>query len=189
MRNLFICMLLICAPSVYSQTSNDSTKKIWATVGIGDYRSGRSEGFGFNISADYLKNNNYWKLRYIYTTEYLLLFNIIGLGPRPREKFNDIGILYGWVTKSKIFRFSIAGGIGILTGTERGALLEAGTFTTHWYNIYEENHIFSPAIPLEVELSLIPFRNLGIGVSGFANLNFENSMVGFTIKIEIGRIR
>jgi hypothetical protein len=182
MRNLLFAVLLISFHPIYSQTSDDSITKFWVTDGVGVYYSSSSEGFGFNVSADYLKNQNYWKLRYIRISEFYIF------GPNPSELFNDIGLLYGRVTKSKIIRLSISGGIGVLAGTMRGAFLHSGT---GWFpsDVYEHKHILTPTIPLELELSLIPIKYIGVGIAGFANLNFENSMVGFMIKIEFGRIR
>ncbi len=188
MKNSILILLLGYSLSGFSQTSADSSKVFWGTFGFAGYHSGSSEGFGFNISTDYLKNKNYWKLRFINVYEFdIEIFS----QTIPDEKFYDIGLLYGRIKKTKFIRLSIAGGLGLFGGVKRGPF-EYSTSSTWGLGskyYYREDHILSPAIPLEVDLNLIPFKYVGIGISGFANLNIENSMVGFTIKLELGRLR
>lgn len=169
---------------------NKKTSYLYGDFGLGSYYASSPEsnkgpaGFAFYLDANFLKNGNNWKLRFIRESE----FNLFG--PEPGEKFYDIGFLYGRVTKSKIVRFSISGGLGIIGGVKRGAFLEKnpGIFGLFGYDSYETEHILAPAIPLEIDLSLIS-KYIGIGLTGYANLNYEKSIAGFIIRLEFGKIR
>jgi len=170
------------------QNENKKIINIYGDFGLGGYYAnspgGASKGlggFGFYIDANFLKNENNWKLRFIRESEFNLL------GPVPGEKFYDIGLLYGRVTKSKIFRLSLSGGLGLLGGVKRGAFLERklGLFG---YDLYEKEHILIPAIPLEIDFSFIS-KYIGIGMTGYANLNHEKSIAGFIFRLELGKIR
>lgn len=183
MKNLFIFIFLISFPSIYCQTSNDNNNnKLWGTLGIGGYYSSSSNGVAFNIGVDYLKNKNYWKLRLIWDDEFAFF------GPNPSEKYYDIGLLYGKFICSKIIRLSVSGGLGVLGGVKRGAFLyrNPGFLGA---DVFEKKLIFSPSVPLEIDLSLVPKKHFGIGITGFANLNFENTLVGIIINLEFGKIR
>ena len=170
------------------QNENKKTTYLYGDFGLGGYYTNSPEGnkkgpagFAFYVDANFLKNENNWKLRLIRESE----FNLFG--PVPDEKFYDIGLLYGRVTKSKIFRLSISGGIGLMGGVKRGAFLSRsqGIFA---YDSYEKEHILAPAIPLEIDLSLIS-KYIGIGLTGYANLNHEKSIAGLIIRLEFGKIR
>lgn len=182
MKNLLIFIFLISFPSIYCQTSNDNNNnKLWGTLGIGGYYLSSSNGLAFNIGGDYLKNKNYWKLRLICDIE----FNIFG--PEPPEQYYDIGLLYGKFINTKIIRLSLSGGLGVLGGVKRGAFLyrNPGFLGS---DFFEKKLIFSPSVPLEIDLSLVPTKHFGIGISGFANLNFENTLVGFIINLKFGKL-
>jgi hypothetical protein len=170
---------------------NKKTINLYGDFGLGGYYANSPEGitkgpagFAFYIDANFLKNENNWKLRFISESE-LNLF-----GPEPGEKFYDIGFLYGRISKSKIIRLSISGGLGLMGGVKRGAFLSTnpGIFGLSAYDSYETEHILAPAIPLEIDLSLIS-KYIGIGLTGYANLNHEKSIAGFIIRLEFGKIR
>jgi hypothetical protein len=182
MKNILIFIFLISFSSIYCQTSNDNNNKLWGALGIGAYHVSSSEGFAFNIGVDNLKNKNLWKLRLICDFE----FNLFG--PEPQEQYYDIGLLCGKFTNTEIIRLSISGGLGVLGGVKRGAFLysKPGLFAA---DVFEKKFVFSPSIPVEIEFNVFPTENFGIGITGFANLNFENALVGFIIKLEFGRIR
>jgi hypothetical protein len=52
---------------------------------------------------------------------------------------------------------------------------------------YERQEI-TIGIPIEVQLFLTA-KVIGIGVYGFANVNFESSFMGFLICLQIGKLR
>jgi hypothetical protein len=172
---------------------NESKKtiNIYGDFGFGGYCTNSSggatnglTGIAIYIDANFLKNENNLKLRFIRESE--LNF----LGPVPGENFYDIGLLYGRVTKSKILRLSISGGLGFLGGVKRGAFLERnqGIFGLFGYDQYEKEHILTPAIPVEIDLSLSS-KHIGIGLTGYANLNQEESIAGFIVRLQLGKIR
>ncbi|MGC1392009.1 MAG: hypothetical protein WA816_13315 [Bacteroidales bacterium] len=169
---------------------NKKTINLYGDFGLGGYYASSPEGnkgaagFVFFADANFLKNGNNWKLRFIRESE----FNLFG--PVPGEKFYDIGFLYGRVSKSKIVRLSISGGLGLIGGVKRGAFLERnpGIYGLFEFDSYKTEHILAPAIPIEIDLSLIS-RYIGIGLTGYANLNHEKSIAGFIIRLEFGKIR
>ena len=182
MKNLLVLVFLVSFPSIYCQTSNENNNNLSGVLGIGGYFSNYSNGLALNIGANYLKNKNYWKLRLIWDYD-INNFNIWGI--KPKEQYYDIGILYGKLFNKKTYRAYISAGLGVLAGVKRGEFLYSSGLMGS--SQYEAEHIFAPAIPLEIGLSSIPKKNIGgIGITGFVNLNIENILVGFIIKLEFG---
>ena len=182
MKVVLFILFLIYAQSLYSQKSNDSTKLIFGTIGAGAFDAENSTGIAGQISLDFQKKHNQWKIRYIGGSE----FNLFG--PSPPESFNDIGVLYGRVANYKNIQFSISGGLGIVTGIMRGAYI---TTPPGWFSSpeYEKRSYFTYGIPLEAEFSYNPLKFLGLGVAVFANINPESSLWGINIMWKVGKVR
>ncbi len=168
------------------------TQLIYIDIGLGGYYKSSSgntvqglSGVALSISANYLKNRNNWKLKFMNECE-LNFF-----GPTPSENIYSVGLLYGRVTNTKIIRFSISVGLGITGGVTRGEYLQSYNGSNGWFSHgnYEKKKILSPSIPLEIDLSFIPSKFLGIGLAGYADINYQMSSAGFTVKLELGRIR
>lgn len=82
-----------------------------------------------------------------------------------------------------MFKTSFSGGIGVLGGKyDVVKLIPPGVMGTTTERITAFN------IPLDLDLSVCT-KWVGFGITGFANLNSKESMTGFIVKLELGKIR
>lgn len=142
-----------------------------------------SEGFEMNT---YSKS-------YIYTVGYYFgeeykLYEVFG--DHPKEKYNQINLLFGKYidTKNGMFRFQYQGGIGLYWGTFRTDEVDRiNTFLFH--NTYFTKEITTIGFPLKIGGRYIPFNFLSIGVDLQSNLNFEKSNIRPMLSVEIGKLK
>ena len=148
----------------------------WFDLGIG----GSNRGVTSQVSFSVQKGIHLITIRHIYNTE----FNIFG--PSPSETVWDISMLYGRSWKSKSAMVSISGGLGLVGGVRRGDYI----CSDGWFSSKYQKCPFSTiGLPLDVQLIWMPFRFLGLGIQGFANLNSEKSFHGLVANLQIGRLR
>ncbi|MDD2565086.1 MAG: hypothetical protein PHU27_12805 [Salinivirgaceae bacterium] len=162
--------------------------KFWFDIGIGNYYTTDSdyEGFSSNVSFNMLNKSLLYKIRYMIHDE-LVIFNVT-----PSEKYQEVGMLIGTGYSVKWFQCFVSGGIGLISGTQRGDILY--TTPSDWFslggtNYYEMDKFITPSIPIELELTLKPIKYMGVGFSLYGNLNLKQSLYGFTIKLGIGKMR
>jgi len=150
---------------------NDSTKiskSYWGSVGIGASSSGFSASFIAN--AELL---NRW----------LISANVQGEGPLfgDGNEVTTFNVLAGKVFKQKFCFLTLSAGLGYISVT----------------NVSNSFNFFSPAVttqrstiglPIVVQGYLVAFQTLGIGLSGYVNLNTIQSTAGINICIALGRL-
>ncbi len=88
--------------------------------------------------------------------------------------FSDVGLLYGRVLSEGSFFASVGAGVAYVEG------LDVGLFG-------DNDELFATiGLPLEVQLFVRPFRFIGVGIYGFANINPEQNFTGATFSVQIG---
>jgi hypothetical protein len=160
----------------YAQDTSSSTREhhYWANMGGGGswVHGGLGEdegGISGGISLSYQTGSNLFSIRGVENEEFKLdLFGYSG----PPEKIWDVGVLYGRIAKASWGLASISGGVGIVGVSDD-----------------EEITSYHLGIPLESQLFWTPISTMGIGIYGFANLNFEKSFVGALACVQIGKLR
>ena len=188
MRNLLTLIFFLSFSVVYSQSIGRHNYN-WVSLGAGLFHESSSTGFsGFSLylSSDnsleriskkddeLKKRNHFLKLRFMGHI-------------RPGDEHNwgqfyDVGILYG-KSYGEVFKASFSGGIGVLGGKyDVVKLIPPGVMGTTTERITAFN------IPLDLSLSVCT-KWVGFGITGFANLNSKESMTGFIVKLELGKIR
>ena len=73
----------------------------------------------------------------------------------------------------------------IVNGVRQGKLIESEWFS----NKYESVLFSSIGIPFEAQAAFTPSAYFGIGITGFANLNREESFYGGLLSLQIGNLR
>jgi hypothetical protein len=184
---LFLLLFLLSFPCIYCQTAV-KRDNLWVSSGLGVSYWKSSSGISLYFSVDGSKDNFFqtinsrpnhysttWKIRLIGVLEFY--------EEETPELFGDFGILNG-ISFGEIFQVYFSGGIGIIGGQVR-------TEDTFPYpsRYYHGKVFFTPGLPIELGVKLIPERFFGVGLGGFANLNFKKSLYGFNISFELGRIR
>lgn len=189
-------IFLLLYSSTYSQNSAGSNN-IWISGGFGFFSAKNVDydtygALSLYCSVNLIKNkitdtinkpvkwNNKWEIRFINHIE--------NIPDDVTLSHYDFGILYGRsCTFNEVLRLNISVGIGVLK-VERWEYFAPGPNPT--YGSLPEIKKYSTAnIPLELELCVIPSKNFGIGIAGFANLNGERNINGILLKIDIGKIR
>ncbi|MGD8778804.1 MAG: hypothetical protein PVH88_07560 [Ignavibacteria bacterium] len=162
---LSVCLLFVLLVSLCSSNFAQSGNFFWVDLGLGG--GSVDEGGSFNFNAAYQFNENLLSLRALMCGK---LFE--------GKCLNDYSLLYGRVLFSSTALFSVGGGIGIVTGKRSKGLFS------------EKKEIKTTiALPLETQLFWRPFRFLGLGLYGFANINSEESFAGGTFSLQVGLLR
>jgi hypothetical protein len=193
MRTALLFLFLMVFSSIYCQTSFKNEHS-WMDCGLGASRFGKREisnnGFSFYFSEVWSidkftestnglgQKNNTWKIRFILHYEN---------GNENDAKWRqDLGFLYG-KTFGNAFQVNISGGIGLFKGKK--TVINYPNPNTHGVPTYSHENYLIPTLPLELGVSLIPFKFFGVGVAGFVNINSLEPIIGFIVKLEMGERR
>lgn len=172
----------------FAQVIDFKNDKYWINAGLGAYYAkDKTDGFTWNIQFNLNPNKTIYKINFLHHQEFSLF------GPDPLENFYHLGMLIGKNYSVKYAQIGFSIGIGATGGVKRGKLLY--TEEPHeWFAIkdprhFENERFFTPSIPLEIDLTLIPVKFLGAGVSVYGDLNFKKPMYGFTVRCGLGQFR
>jgi hypothetical protein len=185
MKSRLFILFLLCSSSVYCQTS-DISRNFWVSGGTGIYKDGLYTGFplyiSLNGSQSKLSDKINHRKRYKATKlEFRLINNTSSLSEDNYENLNEFALLCG-ISFGKALQFSVSGGIGLIKGIKTAGINPPGT------PVYFDEKVFTPGLPLELNLSLRPVRFFGLGLTGFANLNFKAPIYGCILNVELGKL-
>lgn len=174
---------LLFIPLVFSLNSLGQT--------INHYSINPKFGFYSLLFDDYAAGLeiNTTRNKQIYSIDYILFRDNQFLWESdPREKFNQIGIMYGSYLGEKLFRLQFQGGLSGFWGLRRtDELVWSGS---SWGGgTYKGEKFFTIGIPLKLGLKVIPFHFLSFGLDLQANINAKKKIFYPTVSVEIGKIR
>ena len=183
------CMALACALALLllpaeegaqAQVTEQRSSALWVSAGLGATSSGIAGGLGLA----YRTSPHIFSARAVTTGP--LSLDLTGVGVEG-EDVNDFSLLYGRGTGGRGGSASISAGIGLITGTRR--IFRGG------FRVEEERIGPTVGIPIEAQLFWIPGRDaqVGLGLTGLANLNREASFAGALVSFhltpeELGRL-
>ena len=160
----FVCITIISGVWCCGQTNRHSDNEyIWVNLGLGG--SLMVGGLSGGINVSYQSGNHLFSMRGVSNQE-------IAFGGTPEYNY-DIGLLYGLSAKKKYILASISAGL---------SFVGYNTITNF------ERQEYTIGVPIEIQLFLTA-KVIGIGIYGFANLNFNSSFMGFLICLQIGKLR
>ncbi len=141
-----------------------------------------SLGLGFSLSLAYDFAGTFVAARHARTDEFRLF------GPRPTETVSDFGIICGRSFRQGEWYESVGTGLSYVHTVERGGLvgLADGWFSQNQYENVGKDVI---GIPVQVEISLAPWENVGAALIAFANINSAWSVIGLTLNLQFGLLR
>jgi len=148
--------------SEFSPDDNDESL-FWLNGGLGVGASEKREGIALGANFSYQRNQHLFSLR----TALFAEFELFGQG----GGFVDAGLLYGRIAKGDYGFASISGGPGIVHGNPNS------------------EEVTTIGLPLETQLFFTPFSFLGIGFTGFANINPQEPFYGGLVSVQIGKLR
>ena len=97
----------------------------------------------------------------------------------PLESDREVSLLYGLATRSSIWYASAAAGVGVLEGIRRGK--------SQGFLRYEKQSFATVGVPLDCQLFVNAFSFIGVGITGFANINPVKSYAGANLCLQIRR--
>ncbi|MBI2968109.1 MAG: hypothetical protein HYY40_09895 [Bacteroidetes bacterium] len=146
---------------------------------------GSNVGISIGGDVSFIRAEKQFSIRYLHNFEagYFLFLH----DEFPVENVMDVGILYGWRKQVKAVSFSIAGGISIVRGIERGDFLNSCTECFFYQGYYEPVKYTTIGIPLDCHFIYHPNSwFIGYGLSGFGNLNLKKSFSGILFSLQFG---
>ncbi len=174
-----ICVLLpVLALSVpafpQSGVQEPPTSLGWLTLGVGIGGNRDLHGFGVCITASYLSDFGLLSIDYLGASR---------VGREPAipstarlEAFSELSGLYGICYHAPFFLVSASAGMGVVWVTKRVVSFGEKTAAT-------------VGIPLKVEAFITPLPVLGMGLTGFANVNGKASYGGLPLCLRVGKLR
>jgi hypothetical protein len=143
-----------------------------------------SEFYAEGIELNALSKSYIYSVGYYYGEDYEFL------GDGPKEKYNQINLLFGKYIdlKNKKFRFQYQGGIGMIWGIKRTDELDT-TNSNILTNYYFTEKFSTIGIPLKIGGRYIPFKFLSIGIDLQANINSTRTILRPMLSFEIGKLR
>ncbi len=151
---------------------NHSHPSIYASLGIG----GNYFGVTYGAEVSYTQNNNIFSIRYVSANE--LRFNVDGVYDEPDLSMNEIGLLYGRYMSKGNGQISLAAGLGLLNGIDRGYQID--------YHVFNKLEIQTVGLCFEGRFFLIFTDYSGIGVVIFGNLNPRKTYLGAMFEVHLG---
>lgn len=144
----------------------------WLNLGLGVGTVDEGSTFLTNIS--YQTGNHVFTLRALSTGAAML---------EKGKTMNDYGLLYNRAFGSSLIHVSAGVGLSIVSGS-----IDKEGFTL--FSESEDEKI-GPTIglPLDIQLFWRPLSFIGLGIYGFGNLNPEESYAGFTICLQLGKLK
>ena len=178
---LSLAIITLCLFAV-PLSANDSTENklndtraqpgIYASFGLGGNHFGVTLGAGLS----YVHNNNIFSLRYLSADEFR--FNVDGVYDEPARTMNEIGLLYGRYMFKSNGQLSIAAGLGLFNGIDRGEQID--------FHDYQKLDINTLGLAIEGRFLLIFTRYSAAGFAVFGNVNPKKTFIGAMIEIHLG---
>ncbi|WP_211483060.1 hypothetical protein [Fodinibius roseus] len=152
--------------NAYNTNDPNNKNSFWINAGIGV----GTPGIAGIASASYqFLGSNLLSLRGAITGE---LFG---------DELWDIGLLYGRATTAQDYHASISAGLAVMGGSRSSGGLFSDT--------PREEVSRQVGFPIGGQLFWLPSRFIGLGLSGFANLNGERSFAGLAFSLQIGKLK
>ncbi|EMR03390.1 hypothetical protein [Cesiribacter andamanensis] len=187
MRTIILLLaFLTAAPTAFGQELTPDKKKVWLNVGLGGYGTfTKAVDGGISLLADVnvLQESKQYKFALDIHQEFTLF------GPNPAETYVGLSAQIGAAQHTKNMHVALLGGVGLVGGTIRGTNLQhtsGGFFSTEEY---DSKTSLGVGLPVRAELSLIPAKGFGLGISLFSNINTVRSVYGLAAILSFGSVR
>jgi hypothetical protein len=147
--------------------------------------SGSSDGWiGSRVAVQWSNGSNLWTLATSGCNE----FDIFG-SREPAEYVRDYGVLFGKRYSGPVGFLSASAGLALVSGMRRGEYEGSDGGWLFGTSYYEEKPFVTIGVPVDVQLTLAPFKVVGLALDFFGNLNPKRSFAGATLSLLIGQLR
>lgn len=169
----FICY---CSLSAQSVVADDSAKKtpLWFRFGIASMKGieplyGIDLGFTVNFMEGHAVSVRVMQGQALPSSN-------LRLPGRPADNILDASLLYGIITRDEIGQAALFAGVGIAHGQVLKTTRAVQTFSNLTF-------------PIEGQLILAPWPAFGIGIDFLYSFNSQKNFYGFSLTLQVGRIR
>jgi len=175
-----MCVLVLSTTLFARQNAKNKTQKnLWFSPSLGPLSLTGNMGFGGGLEFAYSLNGKY------YSAE-IFAYSPFRLSSSPLEstEYKDmvgVNLLYGRMFGRRNIKFTYSAGASFFVSEVDNS---SGTSDV----ISKSNSLFI-GLPLQVEIIFTPIRVAAIGLKAYANINHQNSVVGFAIGLYIGKVR
>jgi len=169
---LIVLVLTVAFNKCFSQAGVNDTTKIrkcyWGSVGIG----GSTSGFSASINAN-AELSNRW----------IIAANVQGEGPLfgNGNQVAEVNVFAGKILKQKFSFFTLSAGLGYVSIAN---VTNSFNFNSPSVTTYRS----TMGVAVSIQGFLVGFQTLGIGLSGYVNLNTIQSTAGINICVALGRL-
>jgi hypothetical protein len=109
-------------------------------------------------------------------------------GPRPREEYNQINLLFGKYNGNNKWRFQYQAGLGWIWGTLRTDVRDISS-NQYYFDTYLTKGFYAVGVPLKIGGRFIPIKFMSLGIDVQANLNIISPTIRPMLSLEVGRLR
>ncbi|WP_461139154.1 hypothetical protein [Spirosoma pomorum] len=104
---------------------------------------------------------------------------------QPGTSVNELGLLYGL----RVNKFRFSAGLSGVWGTNRGMFLFADPDPLiYGSQVYERIRYKTIGVPAEIRF-ITSTKDVGIGVTGFGNMNGKRSFIGLNLSLYVGKMK
>jgi hypothetical protein len=187
LKKSFFVLCILYSFTSYGQKSDSTKFDLWVDAGIGAYgASSESGGFSPILGINLYHQETLYRIRYTHAYEFNLL------GPSPSENLYSYGALLGKGVSTDKINLIFSAGLGITTGIIRGDLKEVhsgGGIISFRNEEFEKVYVFTPSIPLEVDMLFKATKFFGLNFTLFADFNLKRPYLGWAVKLSIGKLK
>lgn len=179
---LFFVQGTICFAQEYSKKSSE--KNLWLSTTIGGVGGSEYPGLFGDLSIEVSNESNIYSIQYFGISDGsgLLLFTDFATLEsinRDKKSLNGFSILYGKIIRSSFSKVSYSFGLSII---ESYQLKRENDLRSESYN-------YTVGIPLSAQIVFTPIKILAIGIKGYININKENSIIGTSLGLYLGKVK
>jgi hypothetical protein len=174
--DLFLWVAFLCFLGTNTTHAQSSHKdNYWLGVGLGksQYPSGMMA-----LGYEFANKPTQLIVRYVANWD-------IFSDHQPGTSVNELGFLYGL----RVNKFRFSAGLSGVWGTNRGKFLFADPDPLIYGSyVYEGIPYKTIGLPAEIRF-ITSTKDVGIGVTGFGNLNGKRSFIGLNLSLYVGKMK
>jgi hypothetical protein len=152
----------VILPATASGASNGDESAFWAYAGVGP----ASLGVGGILGVSWQQH------KFIVSARGVSVAEVLG------DEFWDIGLLMGVAKDTPGYHASISTGVAIVGGSRSASIFASSISISETFGV-----------PVEAHVTWRPLRNVGLGLGVYADLNPEQSFIGATAVLQLGKLR
>ncbi len=185
---VFTALLIFCSSTFclgQSNTETSSEINLWIAGNMGFTGGSEFSGLLLDFSINYAKEKNYYSFQYYGVTDgsELILLSKYALNyltsDYDRKSMELYDICYGNISRNQYSKLTYSLGLSFVKLLHSKRIDGKLTKKTS----------YSVGLPFSAQYLITPVQILAIGIKGYVNLNFKNSLMGLSIGVYLGKVK